>query len=82
MREPAPTPAPPPATAAVPVDVPAARLGYQRYLRTAKVTDMAVVALPGVAGLVLMTVSGGFIGYRQANSVRFIRAEGAARFLR
>lgn len=79
MRGPAPTPAPPPA--AVPVEAPA-RLGYQRYLRTAKVSDMAVVALPGVAGLVLMTVSGGFIGYRQANSVRFIRVEGAERFLR
>jgi hypothetical protein len=82
MRGPAPTPAPPPATAAVPIEVPATRLGYQRYLRTAKVTDMAVIALPGVAGLVLMTVSGGFIGYRQANSVRFIRAAGAERFLR
>lgn len=81
MRGPAATPAPPPATAAVPVEAPA-RLGYQRYLRTAKVSDMAVVALPGVAGLVLMTVSGGFIGYRQANSIRFIRVEGAERFLR
>jgi hypothetical protein len=57
-------------------------LGYQQYLRTAKVGDMAVVALPGVTGLLFLTFSGGFIGYRQANSVRFIRTQGAERFLR
>jgi hypothetical protein len=81
MREPAPTPAPPPATAAVPVEVPATRLGYQRYLRTAKVTDMAVVALPGVAGLVLMTVTGTVIGHRQARAGHMLRHTGTARFM-
>ena len=81
MRGPAPTPAPPPATAAVPVEVPATRLGYQRYLRTAKVTDMAVVALPGVVGLVLMTVSGAVIGHRQARAGHMLRHNGAARFM-
>jgi hypothetical protein len=81
MRGPAPTLAPPPATAAVPVEVPATRLGYQRYLRTAKVTDMAVVALPGVVGLVLMTVSGTVIGHRQARAGHMLRHNGAERFM-
>jgi hypothetical protein len=81
MRGPAPTPAPPAATAAVPVEVPATRLGYQRYLRTAKVTDVAVVALPGVVGLVLMTVSGTVIGHRQARAGHMLRHTGTARFM-
>jgi hypothetical protein len=81
MRGPAPTPAPPPATAAVPVEVPASRLGYQRYLRTANVTDMAVVALPGVVGLVLMTVTGTVIGHRQARAGNMLRHHGTARFM-
>jgi hypothetical protein len=81
MRGPAPTPAPPPATAAAPVEVPATRLGYQQYLRTAKVTDMAVVALPGAVGLVLMTVSGTVIGHRQARAGHMLRHNRAARFM-
>jgi len=39
------------------------------------------VALPGLAGMLLLTFSGGLIGYRQANSVRFVRTAGAERFL-
>jgi hypothetical protein len=81
MRGAAPTPAPPPATAAAPVEVPATRLGYQQYLRAAKVTDMAVVALPGVVGLVLMTVSGAVIGHRQARAGYMLRHNRAARFM-
>jgi hypothetical protein len=81
MRGPAPTLAPPPATAAVPVEIPATRPGYQPYLRTAKVTDMAVVALPGVLGLVLMTVSGTVIGHRQARAGHMLRHNEAARFM-
>jgi hypothetical protein len=81
MRGPAPTPAPPAATAAVSVEVPATRVGYQRYLRTAKVTDVAVVALPGVVGLVLMTVSGTVIGHRQARAGHMLRHTGTARFM-
>jgi hypothetical protein len=41
-----------------------------------------VLALPGVAGLLMVTVSGGFIGYRQANSAQVLRTQAAARFLR
>jgi hypothetical protein len=33
-------------------------------------------------GLLVLTFSGGLIGYRQANSALLIRAESAARFLR
>jgi hypothetical protein len=81
MRGPAPESVPPPAAGAGPVEVPATRLGYQRYLRTAKVTDMAVVALPGVVGLVLMTVSGTVIGHRQARAGHMLRHNGAERFM-
>jgi ammonia channel protein AmtB len=42
--------------------------------------ELASVALPGVAGLVAITAAGGAVGYRQANSGRYIRAD-AARFL-
>jgi hypothetical protein len=81
MRGPAPENVPPPAAGAGPVEVPATRLGYQRYLRTAKVTDMAVVALPGVLGLVLMTAGGTVIGHRQARASNMLRHAGTARFM-
>jgi hypothetical protein len=45
------------------------------------VAQIAAVALPGVAGLLFLTFGGGVIGYRQANSVRFVRTAGAERFL-
>jgi hypothetical protein len=60
----------------------ASRLGYPRYLRSPTAGELAAVALPGVAGLLFLTFSGGCIGYRQANSVRFLRAQDAERFLR
>ncbi|MDT5207681.1 MAG: hypothetical protein QOF67_96 [Mycobacterium sp.] len=60
----------------------ATRFGYPRYLRTPTAGELAAVALPGVAGLMFLTFSGGCIGYRQANSVRFLRAQDAERFLR
>jgi hypothetical protein len=81
MREPAPTPAPAPPTGAVPVDIRATRVGYQQYLRTAKTSDIAIVALPGLTGLVLMTVSGAVIGHRQARAGHMLRHSGAARFM-
>ncbi|MEU0496988.1 hypothetical protein [Mycobacterium sp. NPDC006124] len=58
----------------------APRQGYPRYLRMARANEMAMVAVPGLAGLVALTFSGGVIGYRQANSGRYLRT-GAARFL-
>ncbi|MDT5018921.1 MAG: hypothetical protein QOD39_5081 [Mycobacterium sp.] len=57
------------------------QVGYPRYLRNPTVGELSMVALPGVAGLMMLTFSGGVIGYRQANSARFIRGADAARFL-
>jgi hypothetical protein len=59
---------------------PPLREGYPRYLRSARINEVATVALPGLAGLIAITASGSVIGYRQANSGRFLRS-GAARFL-
>jgi len=81
IRGPAPTAAPPPAAGAGSVEIPATRFGDQQYLRTAKVTDMAVVALPGFVGLVLLTVSGTMIGHRQARAGHMLRHTAAARFM-
>jgi hypothetical protein len=57
------------------------RQGYTDYLRSPGLPQLAGAALPGVAGIVLMTLGGGVIGYRQANAGRMIRASGAARYL-
>jgi hypothetical protein len=59
----------------------ATRVGYSRYLSNPTTAQLAAVALPGVAGLMFLTFGGGVIGYRQANSIRFIRTTGAERFL-
>ncbi len=58
------------------------RLDYVREIRNPTVGELTVLALPGVAGLLVFTLSGGVIGYRQANSARLLRAQDAARFLR
>jgi hypothetical protein len=71
-----------PAGTLTPMSGQATRLGYPRYLRNPAAGELAAVALPGVAGLMFLTFSGGCIGYRQANSVRFLRAQDADRFLR
>lgn len=59
---------------------PALREGYPSYLRSARPAQVAAVALLGLAGLIALTAGGGAIGYRQANSGRFLRSE-AERFL-
>jgi hypothetical protein len=51
----------------------AMRQGYAQYLRSASAGELALVALPGLAGLVAITAGGGMVGYRQANSGRFLR---------
>ena len=60
----------------------ATRVGYPRDFRNPTIADLAAIALPGVGGLLFMTFGGGFVGYRQANSLRFLRTQGAERFLR
>jgi hypothetical protein len=72
----------PAATSLTPMSGQATRLAYPRYLRNPTAGELAVLALPGVIGLLILIYSGGVIGYRQANSARFIRTQSAARFLR
>ena len=57
------------------------RQGYTDYLRRPGLPQLAGAALPGVAGILLMTYAGGVVGYRQARAGRVIRATGAARYL-
>jgi hypothetical protein len=71
----------PPNSAATLSNGQAIRVGYPRYLRNPTVGELAAVALPGVGGLIFLTFSGGVIGYRQANSGRYVRTAAAARFL-
>ena len=71
--------APPPAS---PAGGQSVRLGaYPRGVTNPTLAEIAAVALPGLAGLIFLTFSGGVIGYRQANSARFVRTAGAERFL-
>lgn len=72
----------PAATSGTPTLGQATPLDYVRSLREPTPGELALVALPGAVGLLVFTFSGGVIGYRQANSVRFLRAQTAARFLR
>ncbi len=58
-----------------------ARSGYRPYLREATLAEVAFVALPGLVGLLVMTFSGGVVGYRQANAGRYLLTAGHARFL-
>lgn len=56
------------------------RQGYTQYLRSAQLGELAAVALPGVVGLLALTASGSVLGYRQAKSARYLRAD-AVRFV-
>jgi hypothetical protein len=56
--------------------------GYtNEYLRSPRLSEMAAGALPGVAGMLIMTASGVCIGYRQAMAGQLLRPQGADRFL-
>ena len=57
------------------------RLGYPEELRSADITKLAMVALPGLAAIAGMTALGGVIGYRQARAGYVLQAAGAGRFL-
>jgi hypothetical protein len=56
-------------------------VGYPEYLRKAKTGEVAVLAVPGVVGLLALTVLGGVVGYRQARAGHLVRVAGTARFL-
>jgi hypothetical protein len=58
------------------------RAGYSDYLRNAGMAQITAIAVPGAAAILLFTLGGGFIGYRQARAGHVIRAEGISRFLR
>ena len=57
------------------------RVGYAEYLRTAGMSQIAALAFPGVAGMLVITGAGGFIGYRQAKAGHVVRTGRAARFV-
>lgn len=58
------------------------RISYPPALRSADVAELAMMALPGTAGLVSLTVFGALIGYRQAKAGHSLPASGAGRFVR
>ena len=72
-----------PASAGSNVTMPATsyRVGYADYLRTAGVSQIAALALPGLAGLLVLTGAGGLVGYRQAKAGHVVRPSGVARFM-
>lgn len=57
-------------------------VGYPEYLRQATMTELASVALPGLAAILGLTALGGLLGYRQAKAGYLLPAAGAGRFLR
>ena len=80
------SPAEPPRSPVQAVDnpvVPASyRVGYGEYLRTAGISQVVAVAVPGATGIMLLTGAGGIIGYRQARSALVSRSSRSARFTR
>ena len=72
----------PPASVGNATEAPASfRVGYPEYLREAKTGEVAVLAVPGVVGLLALTALGGVVGYRQARAGHLVHAAGTARFL-
>jgi hypothetical protein len=59
---------------------PSHRIGYTDYLRTAGLPQVAALAVPGVAGILVLTAAGGLVGYRQAKAGHAVRS-GTARFM-
>jgi hypothetical protein len=58
------------------------RTGYvSEGLPRVRLSDMAAGALPGVAGIMVMTSAGVCLGYRQAMAGQQLRAQGVDRFL-
>jgi hypothetical protein len=57
------------------------RAGYTESLRSAGLPQLAALALPGLAGILVLTGAGGLVGYRQARAGQRIRPSGIARFM-
>lgn len=57
------------------------RLGYADYLRNAGLSQVAALAVPGVAGMLVLTGAGGLVGYRQAKAGHAVHTSGTARFV-
>jgi hypothetical protein len=72
-----------PANAGSNMDVPPAsyRIGYTDYLRNAGLSQVAALAVPGVAGMLVLTGAGGLVGYRQAKAGHAVHTNGTARFV-
>ena len=75
--------APLPANVGSNVAVPASsyRIGYTDYLRDAGLSQVAALAVPGVAGMLVLTGAGGLVGYRQAKAGHAVHTSGTARFV-
>jgi hypothetical protein len=73
----------PPAGTASNVGAPPAsyRAGYPEYLRSAGISQVAALAAPGLAGIVILTGLGSLVGYRQAKAGHAVRTGRAARFV-
>ncbi len=57
------------------------RIGYTQYLRSAGLSEVAALAVPGVAGMLVLTGAGGLVGYRQAKAGHAVHTSGTARFV-
>ena len=83
FEPPQPPQAPNPADSITALSAPVAfRAGYSDYLRNAGMAQITAIAVPGAAAILIFTLGGGFIGYRQARAGHVIKAEGMTRFLR
>lgn len=75
---PAEKPTAPPAADAVPTSF---RAGYGEHLRTATMSEVAAIAVPGATGIMLLTGAGGLIGYRQTRAGLAVRSGMSGRFV-
>jgi hypothetical protein len=58
------------------------RVGYADYLRAATVGELAAVALPGTAGIFVITALGGLLGFRQARAAQALPPANIANVVR
>jgi hypothetical protein len=58
------------------------RAGYADYLRAATVGEIAAVAVPGTAGIFVITTLGGLVGFRQARAAQALPPANIANVVR